>query len=99
MEIKIGIKIEIKIKIGNEDKNENEITISSVDSNPSVHSPQILELRSKVRASLEKLSDLVILGEKIKSLFLRETYGTRGKYALLFEDSDPWSIWRWEALR
>ena len=58
-----------------------------------------LEWESNVRISLEKLTDIVVLGEKIKSLALREPYGPRGKNALLYEDSDPSSIWRWEALR
>ena len=57
------------------------------------------EWESKVRAGLERLTDIIVLGEKIKSLALREPYGCRGKSVLLYEDCDPNSIWRWEALR
>ena len=57
------------------------------------------EWESKVRAGLERLTDMIVLGEKIKSLALREPYGSRGKNALLYEDCDSNSIWRWEALR
>ena len=57
------------------------------------------EWESKVRAGLERLTDIIVLGEKIKSLALREPYGCRGKSVLLYEDCDPKSIWRWEALR
>ena len=43
-----------------------------------VESPSIqdLEFRSKVLPSLERLSDPVILAERVKSLALREPYGT-----------------------
>ena len=50
-------------------------------------------------AALGKLSDPVVLGEKIKSLAKRTPYGMRSGLALAFENTDLFSLWRWEILR
>lgn len=49
--------------------------------------------------ALGKLSDPVVLGEKIKSLAKRTPYGIRSGVALAFENTDLISLWRWEILR
>ena len=49
--------------------------------------------------ALGKLSDPVVLGEKIKSLAKRTPYGIRSGVALAFENTDLFSLWRWEILR
>ena len=50
-------------------------------------------------SALSKYLDPVILGEKIKSVAERISYGNRSKGALLFEDTEPLALWRWETLR
>lgn len=57
------------------------------------------EWRTAALSALTKLSDPVILAEKIKTIAERQSYGTRGKGASLFEDTDPLSLWRWETVR
>lgn len=71
-------------------------TTDNLESPSTIHD---LEFRASALLFLTTLLDPVLLGEKIKSLALREPYGPRGKTALLFEDSDPSSVWRWEILR
>ena len=55
--------------------------------------------RAAALTALNKLSDPVVLGEKIKSLAKRTPYGIRAGAALVFENTDLLSLWRWEILR
>lgn len=55
--------------------------------------------RTAALTALNKLSDPVVLGEKIKSLAKRTPYGVRAGAALVFENTDLLSLWRWEILR
>jgi hypothetical protein len=55
--------------------------------------------RTAALTALNKLSDPVVLGEKIKSLAKRTPYGIRAGAALVFENTDLLSLWRWEILR
>ena len=55
--------------------------------------------RTAALTALSKLSEPVVLGEKIKSLAKRTPYGIRAGAALVFENTDLLSLWRWEILR
>ena len=55
--------------------------------------------RAAALIALSKLLDPVVLGEKIKSLAKRTPYGIRSGVALAFENTDLFSLWRWEILR
>jgi hypothetical protein len=54
-------------------------------------------LCSRVKPILEKYaSDTIVLGEEVKQIATRESYGARAKSAIAFEDTDSSAIWRWE---
>ena len=72
-----------------------------VDNTPAPTSAPITSSAWYISAvsALSNYLDPVILGEKIKSVAARTPHGYRGKGALLFEDTDPAALWRWETLR
>ena len=90
------------IDLSEETNHATDIPISAAADQSTTHSVPALvseEWRTAALSALTKLSDPVILGEKIKSIAERQSYGTRGKGASLFEDTDPLSLWRWETVR
>jgi hypothetical protein len=50
-------------------------------------------------SALSEYLDPVILGEKIKSLAERTSHGNKMKGVLMFEDTEPSAVWRWETMR
>jgi hypothetical protein len=50
-------------------------------------------------SALSEYLDPVILGEKIKSLAERTSHGNKVKGVLMFEDTEPSAVWRWETMR
>ena len=77
---------------------------SASDMAPVPSSPSAPDLSTAVwctaaLTAINKLSDPVVLGERIKTLAKRTPYGIRSGVALAFENTDLFSLWRWEILR
>lgn len=83
------------IKVGSDLANVEKLDISDLSSRLLSRYPNCRILQSILSCKIES-DEILLLGDVIKTLGIRECHGARGKDAIGYEDTELLSIWSWE---